>query len=223
MKTLHTSLGEYAVAAEPDLQTLFGMMENCRGKRRAVHFEDDAGLCHSSYHKLKKHKKGITYSSQNLEKMVAARDKNSNVTTEAAFAANGMIPLQKLTRILFALKPEKKDVQDLRKREYAQPQYVHCDYYPDDRERFLSDLVFFAVYLSEPEIQSVNSHLEVIFQDKALVRMLYKYHKHKADELTAVKKVLMEKETEVSPLASYYFKEIQKQIHNLDEGTDKPY
>ena len=165
MKTINTSDGEYCVVEKPDLNALYSMTENCRGLRRKCHFEKEAGLYNGFYTKIKHQKKKGHYLVDDIEKIVTAKDSGSNVTKEAMMAANGMMPMDSLKRMVFVLQPAKKDVQDLRRREYAKPQYVHCDYYPDDRERF--------------------KHQEEIFANKALVRMIYKYRKNKEKEVQA--------------------------------------
>lgn len=220
MKTMNTSLGEYAIVQEPDFQAIFSMAENCKGVRKASHFEEDARLFPSFYSKMKKMKRAVLYSADDLEKIVAARDNKSTVTTEAIFAANGMMPLEQLNSVLFALKPEKKDVQDLRKREYAQPQFVHCDYYPDDKERFMKDISFYASTLPVEEILNINTHLEDIFSDKALVKMLYKYHKYKSQELADMKAVLSGNKNFCSPISEYYKETILELIHSLDDPEE---
>ena len=136
---------------------------------------------------------------------------------EAILAANGMMPLKQLNSVLFALKPEKKDVQDLRRREYAQPQFVHCDYYPDDKERFMKDISFFSSTLPSEEILNISKHLEDIFSDKALVKMLYKYHKHKSQELADMKEVLSGDKNSCSQISEYYKGTILELIHSLEE------
>lgn len=124
MKIVNTSLGEYAIVQKPDFQSIYTMTQNCKGIRRACRFEEDANLCRSFYSKMKRTKRIAHYAVEDLEKIVVAKDEKSTVTTEAILAANGMMPLKQLNNILFALKPEKKDVQDLRKKEYAKPQFV---------------------------------------------------------------------------------------------------
>lgn len=217
MKTMNTSLGEYAIVQEPDFQAIFSMTENCKGVRKASHYEEDAKLCPSFYSKMKKRKRTVLYASDDLEKIIAAKDSKSTVTMEAILAANGMMPLKHLNSVLFALKPEKKDVQDLRRREYAQPQFVHCDYYPDDKERFMKDISFFSSALPSEEILNISKHLEDIFSDKALVKMLYKYHKHKSQELADMKEVLSGDKNSCSPISEYYKGTILELIHSLDE------
>ena len=217
MKTMNTSLGEYAIVQEPDFQAIFSMTENCKGVRKAFHFEEDAKLCPSFYSKMKKRKRTVLYAADDLEKIIAAKDSKSTVTMEAILAANGMMPLKQLNSVLFALMPEKKDVQDLRKREYAQPKFVHCDYYPDDKERFMKDISFYASALPVEEILNINAHLEDIFSNKALVKMLYKYHKHKSQELADMKAVLSGDKNSCSPISEYYKGTILELIHSLDE------
>lgn len=184
MRTINTSDGEYCIVENADLNALYGMSENCRGLRRRCHFEEEANLYKGFCTKIKNKKNG-PYLLEDIEKIVDAKDSGSNVTKEAMMAANGMLPMESLKRMLFVLQPAKKDVQDLRKREYAKPQYVHCDYYPDDRDRFNNDFAIFCSGLTNDQKYSLRKHQEEIFADKALVRMIYKYRKHKEKEVQA--------------------------------------
>lgn len=185
MKTINTSDGEYCVVEKPDLNALYSMTENCRGLRRKCHFEKEAGLYNGFYTKIKHQKKKGHYLVDDIEKIVTAKDSGSNVTKEAMMAANGMMPMDSLKRMVFVLQPAKKDVQDLRRKEYAKPQYVHCDYYPDDRERFNDDFAIFCNELTNDQKYSLRKHQEEIFANKALVRMIYKYRKNKEKEVQA--------------------------------------
>ena len=198
MKTKDTSYGEYAIIKEPDVPVLYSMSENCRGVKRRVHFEEDAGIMKGFFTKIKHGKRIGYFGVDEIEKIVDHKDAKSNITKEAMFAANGMMPMEPLRRMHFLLLPEKKDVQDLRKKEHAEPQFVHCDYYPDDKERFLDDLSFFAGELSDKELFHIKKYLDDIFQDKAIVKMLYKYRKNHEKLLNLCKD--MEKEVDMSIL-----------------------
>lgn len=185
MKTINTSDGEYCVVENADLDALYRMSENCRGSRRRCHFEEEASLYKGFCTNVKRKKKNGHYLVEDIEKIVNAKDSGSNVTKEAMMAANGMIPMDSLKRMLFVLQPAKKDVQDLRRREYAKPQYVHCGYYPDDRERFNDDFAAFCSGLDNDQKFTLRKHQEEIFANKALVRMIYKYRKNKEEEVQA--------------------------------------
>lgn len=195
MEIKSTSNGEYAIIKEPDISVLYAMSDNCRGIRRWCRFEEEAGTTTSLFTKVKHGKRTGHFKIEDIEKIVEHKDSKSNISKEAMFAANGMMPMEPLRRMHFLLLPEKKDVQDLRKKEYAEPQFVHCDYYPDDKERFLDDLTFFAGELPDKELFHIKRYMDDIFQDKAIVRMLYKYRKNHEKLLELCKG--MEKEVDM--------------------------
>lgn len=223
METLYTSAGEYAVVGNPDYKTLYAMAEKCRGTRRRYVFEKEADLPEGFCSKFWKRKfasgKGSVRDVDAYEKIISHKAKESGVTMDAMLSANGMMPVKDLNRILFVLKPEKKDVQDLRKREYALSQYVHCDYQPDDWERYLKDLSFFAANVQPEEILIVKRNAQKLFEDRAAVRMLYKYRKHAEQRLPDMKANL--KATEILDssinLDTYYRDIIWKILYSLDK------
>lgn len=185
MRTVNTSEGLYCVVAKPDFPALYEMTEKCRGLRRRYSFEKEAGIPSGYIHKIKHNIKTGYYRVEDIEKIVKAKAPNCNVTEEDMIAANGMVPMDFLKRILFILQPEKKEVQDLRKKKYTKPQLTSCDYYPDDRNRFNDDFAAFCCELTQRQRTIFRKHQEEIFDDKALVRMLYKYRKHKEEETQA--------------------------------------
>ena len=73
MKTKDTSYGEYAIIKEPDVPVLYSMSENCRGVKRRVHFEEDAGIMKGFFTKIKHGKRIGCFGVDEMKKLWTIR------------------------------------------------------------------------------------------------------------------------------------------------------
>lgn len=123
---------EYMSVEQPDFSTLMKLTDSCKGNRTDTQFERKAALSVSFLTKVRNGKKKRGFSLDEITKIVESQRSSGNVTKDSMIAVNGMVPYDNLVKIVQAIKPEKTDKKDFRRKEFAPPENVHCPYYPDD-------------------------------------------------------------------------------------------
>lgn len=174
---------EYMSVEQPDFSTLMKLTDSCKGNRTDTQFERKAALSVSFLTKVRNGKKKRGFSLDEITKIVESQRSSGNVTKDSMIAVNGMVPYDNLVKIVQAIKPEKTDKKDFRRKEFAPPENVHCPYYPDDQKRFLEDITYLSAYLSSDDILFFKENIARIFKDKALVKMIYKFKMHREQEM----------------------------------------
>lgn len=75
--------------------------------------------------KVRNGKKKRGFSLDEITKIVESQRSSGNVTKDSMIAVNGMVPYDNLVKIVQAIKPEKTDKKDFRRKEFAPPENVH--------------------------------------------------------------------------------------------------
>ena len=169
----------------PDRNMQVAILEECRGLLCRSAFEKIAGLPSGYFSKVKNGLKKAM-SSKYINLILNAADKNSSVTEEDFIISNGMVPYEKIQKVLSFLKPAENDKRDLRKAEYAEPQFIKKHVFrPDDYDAFLENLLFFSLYVPEQKMEKILDVKEEIFKDKGFSRMLDRFHELKKSEISS--------------------------------------
>ena len=135
-------------------------------------------------------------------------------------AVNGMVPYDNLVKIVQAIKPEKTDKKDFRRKEFAPPENVHCPYYPDDQKRFMEDITYLSAYLSSDDILFFKENIARIFKDKALVKMIYKFKMHREQEMKNLTAAISTTEEIDTTLSGYYMDMILEMVRKEEKPDD---
>lgn len=167
---------------------------------------------------------GITkkrgFSLDEITKIVESQRSSGNVTKDSMIAVNGMVPYDNLVKIVQAIKPEKTDKKDFRRKEFAPPENVHCPYYPDDQKRFLEDITYLSAYLSSDDILFFKENIARIFKDKALVKMIYKFKMHREQEMKNLTAAISTTEEIDTTLSGYYMDMILEMVRKEEKPDD---
>ena len=110
---------EYMSVEQPDFSTLMKLTDSCKGNRTDTQFERKAALSVSFLTKVRNGKKKRGFSLDEITKIVENQRSSGNVTKNSMIAVNGMVPYDNLVKIVQAIKPEKTDKKDFRRKEFA--------------------------------------------------------------------------------------------------------
>lgn len=209
MKTRKYKDVEYICVAEPDMEAVVRLTEDCKGEIRWSSFSNYIGIDNSKLYKLKKHTR-ITLPDMNMiSAIVDQKQEESDVTQEDFLAFGGYLPKENLERIVYALQPCMDDVHDMRRREHTKKEFVHRDYWSDDHERFTEDILFACSYFDKTLIRRLRPMMDQIFADKAIVKMLYKFRIYRESDMNGS-----------DQMANCYFQNLKKILNDfLDEKS----
>lgn len=177
---------EYIVAREPYWKLVQSIICDCVGPDRGVsQFEQEAGLGASYLSKCLHGKREKHLPFEVMHAMLEYAAPGCDVTIEGLAAANGLVPMSAVLKVLQAALPGYKDVIDLRRKEYQNQENVR---FPvpdlDDFDRFLDNL---ATFVHETDVPpEVMLRAEELFDQRMFVLSLEKWRCHLgADEKTA--------------------------------------
>lgn len=211
---------EYMSVEQPDFSTLMKLTDSCKGNRTDTQFERKAALSVPFLTKVRNGKKKRGFSLDEITKIVESQRSSGNVTKDSMIAVNGMVPYDNLVKIVQAIKPEKTDKKDFRRKEFAPPENVHCPYYPDDQKRFLEDITYLSAYLSSDDILFFKENIARIFKDKALVKMIYKFKMHREQEMKNLTAAISTTEEIDTTLSGYYMDMILEMVRKEEKPDD---
>ena len=203
IKCLEYNGRTYAQIFRPDIKMQFALLEECRGTLCGKDFEKAAGLPLGFITRIKNGvRKGVL--TKFISQILNAADKKSTVTEEDLLISNGMIPYEKIQKVLNFLKPAEDDKKDLRRAEYAEAQFIKKHIFrEDDYETFLDNLLFFSLYIPEQTIEKMLNIKKEIFMDKGFSRMLDRFRLLKESEISSRYDYLCQEEPDEEIRAGY--------------------